>query len=1182
MCRCINALLIIFAFLLSIEGRAQKGAFKRLNVEQGLSHEWVRTMVKDSSGYLWFATVDGLDRFDGVEIKTFHEEKQDTLNTLSDFSCYSLFDDGDSLIWIGNTRSGLNSYNKFTGAFKSYADAPIWKEINSHLIRVIVRDQKGYLWLGVSEGALVRFDPKNGTFKSFGISKDPRYALNNNKIYSLLVDENKIWVGTADGGVNLFDIESETFTHLVKSTLEGSISNNSIYHLFRDSKGRIWVGTDNGLNVYDRVARKFKVYYHKTSDVNTICDNRVVGVTEDKQGTIWLATRNGLSAISNPLTSTEKISSFYNDILDNNSLSSNQLTYVMADNQDVLWVSTVNGGVNYLNLSGVPFTHVNATHQGGLSHPVIRAVFEDRDQNLWIGTDGGGLNLRLKGSNSFIHYTSGSGAFDFKSNVVLAIAQDHGGNIWIGTYGKGLYLIDYKDITKANKRFKRYVFKEGDSLSLKNDIVKSLFVDRDNRLWIGTDEGLSLYNRERDAFINVFGSQVVNKDLSNNHIQSQSIIQDSLGTIWIGTWGGLNKMLENRTNEAQTIDGVVVEPHSIAFKYYLPNWRQKGSISDDKLTSLFLDSHNNIWIGTHGRGLNRFDLKSESFRYFKMKDGLVDNYIYSTLEDQFGNIWASTRKGLSRVSTTNFIIKNFTAADGLVSSSFYWGASFRCKSGELIFGGSNGYSILAPHEIIDNPIAPPIVITNFAIDHKSIFEANGAQKLIKSVWSDKKIVLPYTTNHIEIRFAALNYNNADKNRYAFRLENLNNEWINVEQQRSATYTNVPPGEYLFTVRGSNNDGIWNDKGESLRIVITPPFWATWSFRVVLFILLIIAIWYWVHSRTQRITRQRNLLRNMVYERTQEINRANVDLQSLNKELNEVNVLLEETNEEVYKQNELVVSQRDEIAKKNEELEMHRNHLEELVTERTEELIAAKEKAEESERLKGAFLANMSHEIRTPLNAIVGFSNLLVMDSNTKEEFEEFSNQVTQNTEALLVLIDDILDLSLIEAKQAKCVYSNVDVNDYISNFFKYWETHQSRTECPIYLVNELADENLTIRTDEHKVAQIMRNLVGNACKFTEKGSITLTFKHENQRLIFSVKDTGIGIAPKHQAVIFEWFRKIEDDNTKLYRGTGLGLAISSKLSELLGGELWVESELGIGSTFYFSLPDSIIVKRNEL
>ena len=218
----------------------------------------------------------------------------------------------------------------------------------------------------------------------------------------------------------------------------------------------------------------------------------------------------------------------------------------MADNQDVLWVSTVNGGVNYLNLSGVPFTHVNATHQGGLSHPVIRAVFEDRDQNLWIGTDGGGLNLRLKGSNSFIHYTSGSGAFDFKSNVVLAIAQDHGGNIWIGTYGKGLYLIDYKDITKANKRFKRYVFKEGDSLSLKNDIVKSLFVDRDNRLWIGTDEGLSLYDRERDAFINVFGSQVVNKDLSNNHIQSQSIIQDSLGTIWIGTWGGLNKMLENR------------------------------------------------------------------------------------------------------------------------------------------------------------------------------------------------------------------------------------------------------------------------------------------------------------------------------------------------------------------------------------------------------------------------------------------------------------------------------------------------------------------------------------------------------------------------------------------------------------------------------------------------------------
>lgn len=1178
MYRRFSVLFILSIFILSTKGEVQKSVFKRLSVEQGLSHEWVRTILKDSSGYLWFASVDGLDRFDGLEFKTFHEEKQDTLNTLSDFSCYSLYDDGDSLIWIGNTRAGLNSYNKYTGAFKSYADDPIWSVINSRIIRAIVRDNDGYLWLGVSEGALVRFDPKTGRFKSFGVSKESRFALNNNKIYSLLIDNNQIWVGTADGGVNIFDIKSETFTYLVANSLKGSISNNSIYHLFKDSKGRIWVGTDNGLNVYDHASKVFKVYFHSENKISSISDNRVVGITEDKRGTIWLATRNGLSAISNPLTSSESITSYFNDILDNNSLSSNQLTFVLIDNHDVLWVSTVNGGVNYMQLGGVPFTHLGTNQQGGISHPVIRAIFEDRDQNLWVGTDGGGLNLRLKGSNSFIHYKSGSGEYDFNSNVVLSIAQDQSGNIWIGTYGKGLFRVNYKDIVKENKQFHRYVYQAGNASSVKNNIIKSLFVDRENRLWIGTDEGLSLYDKESNSFINKFGNQIVNKDLSNNHIQSQSIIQDSLGTIWIGTWGGLNKMLENKTDLLQTMDGIVVEPHSIAFRYFLPNRKLKNYISDDKLTSLFLDSRNNIWIGTHGRGLNRFDLKSETFRCFKMKDGLVDNYIYSTLEDKFGNIWASARKGLSRISKHNLTIKNFTTADGLVSSSFYWGASYRCKNGELIFGGSNGYSVLAPHEIIDNPIEPPIVITNFAIDHKSILDANGAQQLIKAVWSDKRIVLPYTTNQIEISFAALNYNNAEKNSYAFRLKNLNDEWIYVGHERSATYTNVPPGEYVFTVKGSNNDGVWNENGVSLTIVITPPFWATWTFRVIMLLILILTIWYWVHSRTQRITKQRNLLRNMVYERTQEINRANIDLQSLNNELNEVNVLLEETNEEVYKQNELVVSQRDEIVKKNEELEMHRNHLEELVTERTEELIAAKEKAEESERLKGAFLANMSHEIRTPLNAIVGFSNLLVMDSNTKEEFEEFSFQVTKNTESLLVLIDDILDLSIIEAKQAKCVYSDIKLNDFISSFFKYWETHQSRSECPIYLINAVADEHLIIRSDEHKIGQIMRNLVGNACKFTENGSITISFKHENQQLIFSVKDTGIGIALKHQAVIFEWFRKIEDDNSKLYRGTGLGLAISSKLCELLGGELWLESELGVGSTFYFSLPDSVIVE----
>ncbi len=548
------------------------------------------------------------------------------------------------------------------------------------------------------------------------------------------------------------------------------------------------------------------------------------------------------------------------------------------------------------------------------------------------------------------------------------------------------------------------------------------------------------------------------------------------------------------------------------------------------------------------------------------------------LEDNDNNLWLASNRGLTRFSTNDYKINNFNESDGLSSSYFFWGACAKKSNGDLLFGGINGFTEFNPKLIQDNILIPKIYITDIVLNNRALLSHNEYSKINVPIWKLDSLTLKYSNNQLLFKFAALNYLHSEKNKYAYMLENFDNDWIYVSNKKDATYTGLKPGTYIFKVIGSNNDGIWNYEGSRITIIISPPFYETWWFRLISIILFVILAWLFVKWRVTKIKRQRNLLKMMVDERTIELNKKNNDLQTLNGELFEVNNLLEETNEELSLQKEQLLFHQEEITKKTEELELHKNHLEELVEKRTEELVIAKDKAEESERLKASFLANMSHEIRTPLNAIVGFSNLLTLDNNSKEEIESFTLQINKNTEALLILIDDILDLSIIEAKRAICTESEFSINELAKNIFNYWQKHSKTDIRDILFDIQIDNPSLIVKTDEHKLRQIINNLMSNACKFTERGSVTLGLQLTDENFVFYVKDTGIGIAQKNKEIIFDWFRKVEDDTNKLYRGTGLGLAISSRLAEILGGRVWVDSELNVGSTFYFSIPKSIIIK----
>ena len=1168
-------LFITFHLLLqSGLGQDKHLVFSKISEKDGLSNEWVRTITKDSEGFMWFGTRDGLNRYDGSKIKVFREQDVDTANILSDYNFYSLHTSDDSMLWIGTNSGGLSAYNTKKGLFSNYLSNPFWNTLNSKNVRSIASDSDGILWMGITTNGLCKFDRKANTFKIYQHNIDDPNSLTSNEIFSVVADRENVWIGTSGGGLDVFNKSKETFTHFKKTDQKGSLSNNSVFAVFKDSKNRIWIGTNNGLNLYDSKSNSFKVLQHNELDINSICDDRVVCLAEDNFGRLWIATKNGLSSLDISGEISNKFENYYYDGTNQSSLETNDLNCVYVDNTDILWVGTANGGVNLAFLNSKPFTHFknNLNNPKSISADIVRSICEDTNQNLWVGTDGGGLNLQYKGTTDFERIKLAGLKNSKNHNSILSIIQDRLGDVWFGTYGEGLHKLKHQNINNKKKTFTHYLANSLNNRSLVNDIVKELFEDKDGRIWIGTDNGLAVYNRESDNFTTINGSDDLNTKLTDNRIQSKSIFQDSDGFIWIGTWNGLNKMLENQSNVALLIDGISVPPHSIYFKHYLHQAKDSKTISENRITSIMEDSNKQIWISTYGKGINRYEKQTDSFTHIKQSDGLIDNNIYCILEDNFKNIWMSSNRGLIKVSLATHKINNYNESDGLHSSYFFWGAGCKRRTGELVFGGLNGYTTFNPEKISDNINVPPIYITEIQINNKPYIVPNAQADL--PMWKIKSITIPYGNNQISIDFASLNYIHPEKNQYAYMLEGFNDNWVYIGNKKGATYTSLNPGEYKFRVKGSNNDNVWNEKGATLTIIILPPYWGTWWFRTLAILVIILSIWLFVFVKIQTIRNQRNLLKKMVDERTVELNETNSALYSINEELSEVNSLLEETNEEMSEQKELLIFHRDEIIKKNEELEMHRNHLEELVDERTEELYTAKEKAEESERLKASFLANMSHEIRTPLNAIVGFSNLLTMDSNSHEEMEDFSYQISKNTESLLILIDDILDLSIIEAKQSQRIDSVFGVVHFVENFMKYWITHEKNEERDIILINNVKDVNLKFVTDEHKMRQILSNLMSNACKFTEKGSVTLTLDHKDGVFLFSVKDTGIGIAQNNLDVIFDWFRKVEDNKNKLYRGTGLGLAISIRLAELLGGKLWVDSELNVGSTFYFSIPEA--------
>ena len=1136
--------------------------FNRLSTEQGLSQSSVTCIFQDDEGFMWFGTYGGLNRFDGYNFIV-NQFTPSNKYSISDNHVRSICQDTAGILIVA-TVNGLNRYFAKTRQFVDFFHDPKDPASLAHnTIYKVLKDKDGDVWIGTWGGGLDKMVRKPGKYDD---ERDTRYRFihhkpqeGKNSISSLHIadmtesPDGSLWIAT-NKGLNHYDKEKNEFTvYLNDSRDPSSISSNDISSVCVDKNGNVWAGTwGGGLNMFNPQTKKFTRYLQNRYDPYSISHDIVMELFCDNSGQIWAGTWGG--GLNKTMTTEEYSKFFPGKALDEKihfvrfqheandlwSISSNTIYSIYEDHTGVMWVGADLGGVNRFEKVQAKFRIVRSepANPNSLTNNKIFSILLDKKNILWIGTQDG-LNIYDKNTKKYTHFKyDPDNPASISHNVVRSIVEDPNGTIWLGT------LLGLNKYDPKNRNFKRYYI-DPDNPSANNII--SLQASRNGGIWVGTYEhGLYLFDPRNEQFVKYENKLHETNNMGNEIIWS--IIEDEKGNLWIGS----------HRNGLYYID-----PDGETLVNYQNTPEDTTTLSNNYVLTLWPDRENNLWVGT-SMGLNKlsFDATGKPLfiRYFE-EDGLVAQTVNGIVEDEFGHLWITTAKGLSMLDPASNIFTNYYQEDGLQDIEFSINAICRNKeTGEIYAGGINGFNVFQPGRIMGNKIPPIAKIVDLRIFNRSVHigdKVNNRIILDKVISSVQTLELSHREYVISFEFSALHYQSPQGNQYAFMLKGFDKDWNYVKNQRLATYTNLSPGRYTFLVKAANNDGVWNQIPTKLQLYIRPPWWKTILFRIAAVLTVIMAGTLLFRLRIRILKKRQLQLEEMVRKRTEELSKANGMLAQKQEEITQVNTLLEEKQEEITIQ--------------NEELLKHRNDLEDLVDMRTSELREAKIKAEESDKLKSSFLANMSHEIRTPMNAIVGFASLLDDDTIDPTEKSYFIQTIKNNSDILLTLINDILDISLIEANQLVLYKERFCVDDTLVELKKYYDLKNEK-KLYIGLIADNPGERTFVHNDPIRFRQIMTNLLNNAYKYTDHGYIRFGYHVVDNVVQFYVEDTGIGISEENRKNIFQQFHKIEPDKKRFYQGTGIGLSICERLVRLMGGSIIVESEIDVGSVFSFTLP----------
>lgn len=1052
--------------------------FERLSIADGLSQNSIFDMTQDHQGFLWFATRDGLNRYDGYTFKVFRHDPQNP-HSISHNFIRTLFVDSKGQLWVGTNGGGLNRFDAQTERFIHFKhDVTNPNSLSGDAVMAI-EEHQNQLFIGTVNHGLNRFDQTSGKFNHYRHNKDDPTSLRSDRIWILYKDhQHRLWLGTSQG-LSRFDSQRQRFSHFIHQPSDPySLSHNSVYTIIEDKNFDLWVGTRHGLNRLDSKTQQFERFEHHNADPHSLNHNMVRNLFKDNRGQLWIGTYGGGLDVFN--YQHQHFEHFAHDAASLDSLSDDFIRSIYQDNQNALWIGTYGGGLNRIDRQQQAFGHFKRqpSNPNSLSHNNVFAFYQD-NQGLWVGTDKG-LNLFVKPPTDeddikpVIHFKhQPNHPNSISHNIVTALYKDSHGIFWAGTFGGGLNRLD-----PDTKKFTALRHQPNNPNSLSSDFILTLFEDSQQTLWIGAENGLTRYNPQIGQFQRYFHHAATPGSISHDVVNI--VFEDSQKRLWIGTNGGLNRF--NRQNQQ--------------FDVWQHQPSDPRSLSHNAVKAIYEDDNGLFWIGTEG-GLNQFDINSNRFTHYREKDGLPNDATYGILEDSTGHLWLGTNQGLSRFNPQTKTFRNFDNHDGLQSNEFNSSAWLSGLNGELFFGGVNGFNRFFPENIKDFTQPPPIVLTDFLLANHSVPVQPEHSPNNSSTFSLSKAInhLPHLTltaqqNLISFEFAALHFANPLKNQYAYQLVGQDPDWITTNgKKRWATYTNLPGGDYVFRVKASNKDGYWNEQGKSLKITVLPPPWKTW-WAYLLYVLSVLGLLGLFVRFEQKKRRHEH---------------------ALNRQLRQV------------------------------------------------------------DKLKDEFLANTSHELRTPLNGIIGLAESLIdgVAGQLPDKANHNLAMVVTSGKRLSNLVNDILDFS--KLKNRNLVLNQVAVDLYSMTDVILTLSQPLLGSKNLALINHVASDAPSVLADENRLQQILHNLVGNAIKFTDSGQISVSaFRHED-RLTIVVKDTGIGIDKRQFASIFESFEQLEGHSKRNYSGTGLGLSVSQQLVELHGGTIVVESQLGKGSSFSFSL-----------